>query len=336
MRAVYITGKETLEVCEEPRPEPSPGQVRIRIEYVGICGSDLHYYFYGENSGFSIDQPLIPGHELAGRVDHDPEAKWRRGQPVTVHPARYGIKQVAYEGSPQLWPGGSYLGSASTWPHTQGALVEYMLVDSQMLRALPEGLSTRRASLAEPLAVVLHGIHLAGGVVGARVLVAGSGPIGLLAAAGARAMGAGEITATDVLTGPLQLAARLGADTVVNVAETTLEANAYDVILECSGTSLSINTALEAVRPRGTAVQIGMVSSSTSGISLSALVTKELRLLGAFRFNVEFDHAIRLLAERPEIEAVIAHDFPLEQIQQGFTTAIDPGCPGKVLVCMTP
>ena len=88
MDAVVINGKLDLEVEDRTVPEPGAGQVRLRVGYVGICGSDLHYYFDGANGAFVVAEPLVPGHEMSGWVDFDPSGALASGSPVTVHPAR--------------------------------------------------------------------------------------------------------------------------------------------------------------------------------------------------------------------------------------------------------
>ena len=218
MAAMTITGIEQMAATDLPVPEVGTGQVRVRVEHVGVCGSDLHYFFAGKNGAFWVREPLIPGHELSGRVDLDPSDRLVAGTPVTVHPARFGTPVAGLEDAPHLWPGGSYLGSASTWPHTQGALSEFIVVDAAMVRPLPEELSVRAAVLAEPLGVALHAVRRAGDIRGARVLVTGSGPIGLLAVVAARDAGALRVDATDVLDGPLRRARSLGASETFNVS----------------------------------------------------------------------------------------------------------------------
>src|SRR5690606_31242633 len=136
MRAAYIVGKQNLEIRETPAPDPGAGQVRVRIDYVGICGSDLHYYYEGANGAFIVREPLIPGHEVSGRIDAGTEGEWPAGTPVTVHPARFGPIDARFPDDQHLWAGGSYLGSASTWPHTQGGLSEYLIVERRMVRML--------------------------------------------------------------------------------------------------------------------------------------------------------------------------------------------------------
>lgn len=337
MRAAFITEKEAIEVREVQTPEPGPDQVRIRVDYVGICGSDLHYYFEGANGAFVVREPLIPGHELSGRIDFDPQDEWSPGTGVTVHPARFGDSQPGIENDPHLWPNGSYLGSASTWPHTQGALSEYLLVERSMVRVLPDTLSVRRAVLAEPLAVALHGVTQARGTIaGAKVLVTGSGPIGLLSIAAAVDAGAASVTATDVLEGPLQRALEIGADAVINVAKDEVPADEYDVVLECSGVPVSISTAFRAARRAGTVVQVGMVPDEPRPINLAPFISKELRVYGTFRFNDEIDRAIELLAENPDIERVITHEFSADDTVKMFVTAKNSGVSGKVIAAVWP
>lgn len=333
MHALFIDAALEAEVREIAVPEPAEDEVRIRVEYVGICGSDLHYYFHGANGAFVVREPLIPGHELAGRIDHDPTGQWAAGTPVTVHPAQFGRPRPGLEGAPHLWPGGSYLGSASTWPHTQGAAAEYLVVDRGMIRVLPEGVTARRAALAEPLAVALHALGVAGPVAGARVLVTGSGPIGLMAVAAAVAAGA-EVTATDVLPGPLARARVLGASHTVDVRTGELDAGAFDVVLECSGVPESISAALRAVRAAGVVVQVGMLPDAERTVNLAPFIAKEVRYLGSFRFADEIDAAIRLLAEHPVIEAAITHEYPLAEAAAAFATARDSDASGKVLLVL--
>ena len=333
MQSLLIEKALTADVHEVDIPEPGEGQVRLRVEYVGICGSDLHYYFEGANGAFVVREPLVPGHELSGRVDLDPSGTLAAGTPVTVHPARFGTPRPGIEEAPHLWPGGSYLGSASTWPHTQGAASEYLIVEADMVRVLPDDLPVRRAVLAEPLAVALHALGKAGDVAGLEVLVTGSGPIGLMAVAAAVAAGA-RVTATDVLAGPLERARALGADAVVDVSADAVEPNAYAVVLECSGVPVSISTALKAVRPGGTVVQVGMLPDDPRPVNLAPFISKEVRYLGAFRFHEEIDRAVELLAANPGIETALTHEFALTDAEEAFATARDSQRSGKVVFAL--
>ncbi|OHV08411.1 L-idonate 5-dehydrogenase [Kushneria phosphatilytica] len=336
MKALFIHGKQDLRESNVETPEPGEGQVRLRMAFGGICGSDLHYYHEGANGAFVVREPLIPGHEMSGVVDHDPSGRLAPGTPVTLHPATFGDSQPGIEAMPHLWPNGAYLGSASTWPHTQGGMSEYLIVDAGMIRQLPEGLSLKRAALAEPLAVGLHGINIAGGVEGKRVLVCGSGPIGLLAAAAALAKGAAEVTATDVLEGPLERARELGVTRTLQIGVDELPAEAFDVVLECSGVPASIDGAITAVRRAGVIAQIGMMGAGPQPVSLAALISKEVQLRGCFRFNQEIDEAIELLATDERFDRVITHVLPATDAEAAFAAAKDSQASGKVLVELWP
>lgn len=331
-RAIVILATQDLREQEVLTPSPGPDQVRVRVAYAGICGSDLHYYFAGANGAFVVREPLIPGHELSGTVDDDPSGTYAPGTPVSVHPATFGDCEPGLEGHRHLWPGGAYLGSAATWPHTQGGMSEFLLVARDSIRVLPPTLPLRRAALAEPLAVVLHGIHVAGGVKGKRVLVSGSGPIGLLAAAAALAKGAVEVVSTDVLPGPLRRAEALGVHRTVQVGHEELPDSYFDVVLECSGVAPAINAAIGAVRRAGILAQIGMLSAGTHPLALAALISKEIQLRGSFRFNDEIDEAVRLLDEIPGIGQIITHEFSADRAVEAFTTAKDSEESGKVIV----
>ncbi len=334
MKAIVIHGKLDLRQEVLPTPEPGEGQVRVRMAYGGICGSDLHYWHEGANGEFVVREPLIPGHEMSGTVDLDPSGTLAAGTPVTIHPATFGTSQPGIEDKPHLWPNGAYLGSASTTPHTQGGMSEFMVLESGMLRVLPDSLPLRRAALAEPLSVGLHGIGLVGGVAGKSVLVSGSGPIGLLAAAAALAGGASEVVSTDVLPGPLKRAKALGVHRTIRVTEEEVPARTFDVVLECSGVPAAVNGALLAARRAGQYVQLGMLPNKAVGINLAPMISAELTMHGSFRFNDEIEAAIAMLDANPGIEDVITHEISAERAEEAFVTAKDSEVSGKVLVSL--
>lgn len=333
MKAVRIHSKEDLRVEELPRPEAGEGQVLLRITHAGICGSDLHYYFQGANGAFVVREPLIPGHEISGVVAEDPSGRFTAGQKVTVHPARFGTPSPKY--GRHLWPNGSYLGSASTWPHTQGGMSEYLLVDDFMVVPIPDDMDLKTAALAEPLAVGMHGITNAGGVDGRAVLVSGSGPIGLLAAAAALDAGAAEVWSSDVLDGPLERAKQLGVHRTIRVDQEKLPQNYFDIVLECTGFPGAINPAFEAVERAGIFVQIGMMSAGPQPIALATAIAKEVQIRPTFRFDDEIGAAVDLLSRTPAIaDAVITHEFPADQAATAFDVARNSQASGKVLVTL--
>jgi L-idonate 5-dehydrogenase len=334
MKTLAIHGKEDIRWEDRVIPEPGPGQVRLRVAFVGICGSDLHYYFHGANGEYTIREPLTPGHELSGTVDLDPSGRFAAGTPVTVHPARFGPEAPGLEAHPHLRAGGDYLGSAAANPHRQGGAAEYLIVDEHMVRALPDGLSLERAALAEPLAVALHAVGLAGDVTGARVLVIGAGPIGLLVTAATVRAGAAAVAASDVRPEPLDRARALGATETFLVGTHAIPDESFDVVLECSGVGVALTQAVRAVRRAGTIVQVGMLPNAEIGVNLAPLLAKEVTLRGAFRFADEIDDAVAMLAASDALDTVISHAIPAADAVDAFAIARDSSASAKVLLSL--
>lgn len=334
MKALAIHGKEDIRWEDRQVPEPGDGEVRLRVRYVGICGSDLHYHFHGANGEYTIREPLTPGHELSATVDLDPSGRLATGTPVTVHPARFGASVPGLENHPQLRAGGDYLGSAAAFPHRQGGASEFLIVEDHMIRVLPEGLPLERAALAEPLAVALHAVSLAGDLSGRRVLVIGAGPIGLLVIAGVGRAGAGVVGASDLRPEPLQRAASLGATEMHQVGQDAIADESYDVVFECSGVGVSLTQAVRAVRRAGTIVQVGMLPNAEIGVNLAPMLAKEATLRGAFRFSTEIDDAIAMLAEDDALDAVISHVIDASDAAAAFDVARDSSASAKVLLAL--
>lgn len=334
MKAIVIRNMLDMAETKRPLPVPSPGQVRVRMAYSGICGSDLHYYFHGANGPYAVREPLIPGHELSGTVDLDPSGDLAPGTPVAIHPATPGAPDPALADSPHLWPGGRYMGSASTWPHTQGGMSEYTGVRKDMLRVLPRDLPLRRAALAEPLAVALHALNVGEGVFGKRVLVSGAGAIGLLTAAAALIGGAREVIATDMVPEPLRRARELGVHGTVQIGVTEPPRSTFDVVFECTGNPSGLDTAVRAARPAGIVVLVGMLPDEDRPMNLSSVVPRELQLRGAFRFNDEFDEAIALLTHHPFLDQIVTHVLPAHRVVDAFELAHDARASGKVLLSL--
>jgi len=334
MKALAIHGKEDIRWEDREAPTPGDGEVRLRVNYVGICGSDLHYYFHGANGEYTIREPLTPGHELSGVVDLDPSGRLAPGTPVTVHPARYGASVPGLEDRPHLRAGGDYLGSAAADPHRQGGASELLIVEDHMVRVLPQSLPLERAALAEPLAVAIHAVSLADGIRGKRVLVIGSGPIGLLVVAAAVHAGASTVGASDVREEPLARAQALGATEIALVGRDTIDDESYDVVFECSGVGVALTQAVRAARRAGTVVQVGMLANAEIGVNLAPMLAKELTIRGAFRFATEIDDAVAMLAESDALDSVISHVLPASDAVQAFELARDSSASAKVLLAL--
>lgn len=340
MKAVVVHAAGDLRIDERPVPEPGTDQVRVRIVYGGICGSDLHYAQSGRNGVYEVTEPLTLGHEVVGIVDAvGPGADAAVGAAVAIHPATPTPPVGAARGSGlNLTVGGTYLGSASTSPHTQGGFAEYLIVTPAQLRELPRALPLRRAVLAEPLAVAIHAVGLLGDrVQGARVLVSGAGPIGALAIAALRAAGAAHITATDLHQAPLETALAVGADAAVQLGvDPTLDDDAFDVVVEAAGAVPSLVTALRVVRRGGAILQLGILPPGDLSVPLASMVAKEVQLQGTQRFDSEMDEALEMLVADERIQRVISHQFDIADAVGAFTRASDPTRSAKVILAISP
>ena len=200
MKAVTVFGAGDLRVVEVEDPQAGSGQVRVAMEWGGICGSDLGYWKHGATGTAILREPLVLGHEVAGRIDQigDGVEGLEIGQAVTFNPATLvgdHVMPAHLEGRDNLWPEVRYFGSAAFLPHEQGGFSTYRVVRAEQIRPLPDSVSTRHGAVAEPLGVAIHAVGRAGNVAGKRVLVNGAGPIGALVVAAAKHAGAGEVWA---------------------------------------------------------------------------------------------------------------------------------------------
>lgn len=335
--AVVAHGAGDLRVERIPVPEPRPHEAVVAVAYGGICGSDLHYWKHGAVGESILRAPMILGHEVVGHVvraaaDGSGPAV---GTAVAVHPATREASDVRFpEASPNLSPGVRYLGSAARFPHTEGAFAGRIVLAGAMLRALPDDLDLRTAALIEPTSVAWHAIARAGELGGKRVLVIGSGPIGTLAVAIAKRAGAAEIVAVDVHEHPLSIASAVGATRTL-FAEQADEIAAVDadVVIESSGSHRGLASAIRGATRGGTVVMVGLLPSGEQPVLVSLAITRELTLVGSFRFNDEIDDVIAALADGTlVVDPVVTHVFPVDDGLDAFAVAADASASGKVLL----
>jgi len=334
--AVVAHGAQDLRVEQLSVPAPGPGQVLVEVAYGGICGSDLHYYHRGAVGDFVLREPLVLGHEVVGRVaasgpDTDAPAV---GTEVAVHPATpCGECAECRSGRRQVCAHVRYLGSAARFPHVQGGFASTMLVPAQQVHALPSGLSLLRAAVAEPLSVALHAVRRAGDVRDASALVVGAGPIGCLAVLALRAAGARQVVATDIVEEAVAVARAAGADAGVIAGSKEAEAlEGFDVVIEASGAPAGLGAALRAVRRGGTVVQLGLLPPGEVPFAGNVVVTREISVVGAFRFDTEFTDALDLLAGGLATDVVVTHVLPVAASREAFDLAGDRQRACKVLL----
>jgi L-idonate 5-dehydrogenase len=332
MRVCVIHRAEDLRVEERAAPSATAQGVLIRVRAGGICGSDLHYYFDGRNGDFVIREPFVPGHEVSGEVaEVGPDVtRVRVGQRVAIHPGRNcGRCFACREGRGNLCRSVFFMGSASRFPHMQGSFADFVLVDECQCHPVSPDLPFTTAAFAEPLAVALHAVERAGPMLGRSVLITGAGPIGLLVLLAARRAGAETICITDILDGPLALAARIGADTAVNVsegdnllAEEMQRTAGCEVAFEVSGSPAGLATCLSSVRPGATVVQVGTLPPGKFPVAGNLIMAKEIDLRGAMRFDREFAHSVACLDRGLiDVTPLLTACVPAEEASAAFGLA---------------
>ncbi|WP_454701687.1 L-idonate 5-dehydrogenase [Agrobacterium burrii] len=332
MKAVVIHAAKDLRIEEREAEQPGPGQLEVAIEAGGICGSDLHYYNHGGFGTVRVREPMILGHEVAGTIKALGEgvSGFAIGDRVAVSPSRpCNHCEFCLKGQQNQCLNMRFYGSAMPMPHIQGAFRQRLVAEAYQCHKVRDGISIHEAAMAEPFAVTLHGVNRAGALTDKRVLVTGCGPIGALAIIAARAHGAREIVATDVMDAVLQKALAIGADRVINVASDPDALSAYsankgyfDVQFEASGNERAVRSGLEALKPRSTVVQLGL--GGDVSIPQNMVVAKEIEMKGTFRFHEEFGLAVDFINQRRvDLKPLLTGTFPLEEAVAAFETAGD-------------
>lgn len=332
MKAVVIHSAKDLRVEDRDIETAGPGQVDIAIEAGGICGSDLHYYNHGGFGTVRVREPMILGHEVAGRVVAlgSGVSHLAVGDRVAVSPSRpCNACDYCLKGQQNHCLNMRFYGSAMPMPHIQGAFRQRLVAEAWQCHKVNEGISINEAAFAEPFAVTLHAVSRAGSLQGKRVLVTGCGPIGVLSIIAARLHGAREVVATDVMDAVLEKAKLIGADRTINVVSEPDALNGYsankgyfDVHFEASGNERAVRSGLEVLKPRGILVQLGL--GGDISLPQNTIVAKEIEMKGTFRFHEEFGQAVDLINQkRVDFSPLLSEIYPVADAVKAFEVAGD-------------
>ena len=335
MQAAIITGKEIIELLEFAEPAPGEGEAVVRINYCGVCGTDMHNY----QSGI-LSNPAVCGHEWMGEVSAVGAGVTdiREGDRVIggISPA-CGDCAACRAGYASDCP--HQLGSLMGTPH--GGFAPAITADVRRLTPVPEGLDDLDAAMVEPLTVALHATRRTDIRLGDTVAVIGAGPIGLLTLQCARAAGAGRVLVVEPVPERAALAIELGADRVFNpreedVAGELAEATGGlgpDVVFECAGISPTIQQAVDFVR-RGGAVTLVGLSNEPATIKPGAWISKEVTVIASVAYaHQEFAMAADFIASgRIQVKPLHTHTAQLSGIADAFSLLNEDRRQIKVLV----
>lgn len=321
MKAAYYSGNQTFSVEVDSPKEPEAGEVRLKIGYCGICGTDMHVYHGAMDARVTTHRVI--GHECSAVVDKVGEGVigFAKGDPVVVRPlSSCGTCAACQKGHSHVCQNLKFLGL-----DTEGAMQEMWTVPAHTLHALPSDLRLDYAALIEPTAVACHDVARAKIQPGEDVLVIGGGPIGLLVAMVAREAG-GQVVVSEVSDYRLKVARELGFVTLdpreVNVAEEMWKRTGdkgAEVVFEVSGSAPGIETMTEAAAVRGRIVMVAIFSQKPV-VDMFAFFWRELELLGARVYEAaDYDRAIELiLSGAIDCGALITDVRELDDILSAF------------------
>jgi L-iditol 2-dehydrogenase len=315
MRVARLHGAADLRLSDEPPPRPGAGECRVRVEAVGICGSDLHWFEEGAIGDTRIESPLVVGHEFAGVVEEGPLA----GRRVAVDPAIPCERcDLCREGHPNLCPTVRFAGHGTC----DGGLRQYVTWPAHRLHPLPESMDGETGALLEPLGVAIHAVDLGHVDVGARVAIVGCGPIGLLLQQVLLAAGATVAVAVDPLEHRRAAAAAAGAEAVIAPGD-TWDGPLVDVSFEAAGTDEAVDAALLAARPGARVVLAGIPAGDHTTFSASVARRRGLTLVVVRRMKEVYPRAIRLVETGAvALDGLVTHRFGLESVEEAFGVAV--------------
>jgi len=332
MRACALTDIGEFTYIERDRPDVSSDEVLVRIDRVGICGSDIHYYQHGENSGNVVEFPHVLGHESAGTVV-DIGADVQSVAPddqVAVEPGLpCGECSYCDNDTYHLCKDMEYMSS----PPADGALVEYVAWPEGFVYELPKSVSLHEGALAEPLSVALHACERGGVSDGDSVLATGGGPVGQLVAEVALARGASDLVLTDIVDSKLRLAEQRGVDHAVNVGsddpveviESRVDPDGVDIVIESSGADPAIETATDAVKRGGDVVFVGIPIDASLPTDVAGIIGEEYDLKGSFRFSGTYPDAIEgIRTGRYDVDSIVSFERGFDETQAAFDAAAKP------------
>ncbi len=326
MKAVKWFAPRDMRLVDEDIPTPAPHEALVRVESVGICGSDMHYYEEGCIGSAKLCEPLILGHEYGGIVEAvgaeaDPALVGKR---VAVEP---GIPCMRCEwcrrGDYNVCLGMAFPGG----PGHHGALREFMPVHAGFCFPLPDSMDGVAAAMIEPLAVAVHTVELARVTPGDTAMILGLGPIGLLTAMVAKLAGVHVLYGSDLLDYRVQAGGKHGVDAAFNASrEDTVErmvretgGRGVDIAFDCARSSETLGLACRVARPGGRCVLTGISGAEIDPLPVSITRRKELTLQWCRRFKHNYPTAIALAASgKVDVRALCTHSFPLAQTPAAF------------------
>lgn len=331
MKVAVMNGIGEMGYTERPIPQAKEDEVLVKLEYVGICGSDMHYYEMGRIGDYIVDPPFVLGHEPGGTVVEVGKnvTHLKPGDRVALEPGKTcGRCRFCREGKYNLCPDVVFFAT----PPVDGVFQEYVAHPEELCFKLPENVSTLEGALIEPLAVGFHAAKQGDAHAGQTAVVFGAGCIGLVSMMALKACGVYRVYVVDVMQKRLDKALELGADGVINgkeddvlaLAKELTDGEGFDLAIETAGTEITTNQAIQAVRKGSNIVLVGYGKTGMMNMMMSLALDKEVTFKTVFRYRHIYPMAIDAVAQgKVNLKGIATHIFDFDDIQTAMDRSVN-------------
>ena len=331
MKVAVMEGIGKMGFVERSIPSPKADEVLVKLDYVGICGSDLHYYETGAIGDYVVEPPFVLGHEPGGVVvEVGADVKHLQvGDRVALEPGKTcGRCEFCKQGKYNLCPDVIFFAT----PPVDGVFQEYVAHEADLCFKLPENVSTLEGALSEPLAVGFHAAIQGDAHLGQSAVVMGAGCIGLVTMMALKARGVSRVYVVDIMEKRLEKALELGADGVINAAkEDVLERAAQltcgkgmDLAVETAGTEITTRQAIQIVKKGSNIVLVGYSRTGEMTPPMSLVLDKELTFKTVFRYRHIYPMAIDAVASgKVNLKGIVTDVFSLDEAQKAMDYSVN-------------
>ena len=331
MTGAVMLGIGKMGFEERDIPQPKDDEVLVKLEYVGICGSDLHYYESGAIGDYVVKPPFVLGHEPGGTVVEVGKnvTHLKVGDRVALEPGKTcGHCEFCKTGRYNLCPDVVFFAT----PPVDGVFQEYVAHEAGLCFKLPDNVSTMEGALIEPLAVGFHAARQGGAQAGQVAVVTGAGCIGLVSMMALKAMGVSKVYSVDVMDKRLDKALELGADGVINgsredAVKKVMELTGgmgCDLVIETAGTEITTRQAVQMTKKGATIVLVGYSKTGEIKMPISLALDKELTFKTVFRYRHIYPMAIDAVASgRVNLKGIVTNEFALDDIQEAMDESVN-------------
>lgn len=330
MKVAVMNGVGKMGFVEREIPQPADNEVLVKLEYVGICGSDMHYYETGRIGDYVVEPPFVLGHEPGGVVVEVGKnvTHLKVGDRVALEPGKTcGHCEYCREGKYNLCPDVVFFAT----PPVDGVFQEYVAHEAALCFKLPENVDTLEGALIEPLAVGFHAANQGGAHAGQTVVVFGAGCIGLVSMMALKAEGVSRVYVVDIMQKRLDKAMELGATGVINSMKTDVqeeigrltEGKGVDLVIETAGMEVTTRQAIHITKKGATIVLVGYSKTGEMTLPLSLALDKELTFKTVFRYRHIYPMAIEAVASgKVNLKGIVSNIFNFDDIQAAMDKSV--------------